>query len=254
MVKTWLSLRHTAGLALGLGLLVGASDAWGAQGKGNARISGVVLSAADLAPMAGVRVLLAGTMHETATDTNGIFAFKDLPKGTYHLVALVPGADTARTTLAVESRDRLEVEIRVGARLGMVLPEVEVIAPEGSGRPDFERRRREGAGRYLTREFIESRDPPDLMELMRHVPGARVTCRNGRNCALRFARHPIGCGPAYFLDGIPSHPYILFLTPPREVAGVEVYTGPAETPPEFEGAGSRCGAVVIWTRLGRKPT
>ena len=34
----------------------------------------------------------------------------------------------------------------------------------------------------------------------------------------------------------------------QEVEGLEVYTGPAETPPELESAQARCGVVVIWTR------
>ena len=35
---------------------------------------------------------------------------------------------------------------------------------------------------------------------------------------------------------------------PSEVEAIEVYTGPAETPPEYEATGG-CGAIVIWTRI-----
>ena len=49
-----------------------------------------------------------------------------------------------------------------------------------------------------------------------------------------------------FLDGIPMRgdPGVLMI----EVAGVEVYKGPASLPAEFTGSDSRCGAVVIWTK------
>ena len=35
---------------------------------------------------------------------------------------------------------------------------------------------------------------------------------------------------------------------PVEVAGVEVYQGPAQLPAEFAGSDARCGAVVVWTK------
>ena len=34
---------------------------------------------------------------------------------------------------------------------------------------------------------------------------------------------------------------------PEDVAGMEVYTGPAQVPVEFSTVGSECGVVVIWT-------
>jgi hypothetical protein len=33
-----------------------------------------------------------------------------------------------------------------------------------------------------------------------------------------------------------------------QLEAIEVYRGPAETPPEFAGTGSRCGTVVLWSR------
>ena len=36
-----------------------------------------------------------------------------------------------------------------------------------------------------------------------------------------------------------------------DVAGVEIYRGPAETPTQFSGPNATCGTIVIWT--GRRP-
>ena len=48
--------------------------------------------------------------------------------------------------------------------------------------------------------------------------------------------------------GTARAPGRLGLVQPSEVEAIEVYTGPAETPPEYEATGG-CGAIVIWTRI-----
>jgi hypothetical protein len=35
---------------------------------------------------------------------------------------------------------------------------------------------------------------------------------------------------------------------PDQVAGIELYTGPATVPPEFNATGSACGVVAVWTK------
>jgi hypothetical protein len=37
---------------------------------------------------------------------------------------------------------------------------------------------------------------------------------------------------------------------PKDIAGIEVYAGPATIPPHFAGGRSSCGVVVVWTRYG----
>ena len=55
------------------------------------------------------------------------------------------------------------------------------------------------------------------------------------------------CKMRTFLDGIElrGFPVAVLMI---EVAGVEVYKGPASLPAEFAGSDARCGAVVIWTK------
>ncbi|MEO8449643.1 MAG: hypothetical protein ABI647_07630, partial [Gemmatimonadota bacterium] len=90
--------------------------------------------------------------------------------------------------------------------------------------------------------------PGSVPDMMRAIAGLRVECRNAVQCSVRMARSPRGCNPAYFMDGIPSDPAIVWLTPVHEIEGIEVYSGPSETPPELESAQARCGVIVIWTR------
>ena len=49
------------------------------------------------------------------------------------------------------------------------------------------------------------------------------------------------------MDGIPVDETVVWLQPPRDLDGVEVYSGPAEMPPELNRFSS-CGAIVLWTR------
>ena len=35
----------------------------------------------------------------------------------------------------------------------------------------------------------------------------------------------------------------------RELEAVEVYRGPSETPVEYQGTGSGCGVMMLWTRV-----
>ena len=83
-------------------------------------------------------------------------------------------------------------------------------------------------------------------DLLRTVPGVRVDCRLGY-CRIQMARAPRNCNPAYFMDGVPVDPSAVLLQPPRDLDGVEIYSGPSETPPELERMAA-CGAIALWTR------
>ena len=43
------------------------------------------------------------------------------------------------------------------------------------------------------------------------------------------------------LDNLPS---------PKEIAGIEMYPGPATAPLQYGGSGTRCGVILIWTKSG----
>jgi hypothetical protein len=117
--------------------------------------------------------------------------------------------------------------------------------------PDFLRRKQEGRGRYFSREDIERRNPNTVGDLLRTVPGMRLDCR-GPICRAVLARASTrNCQPSYWMDGIPTDPSVVWLQPPRDLDGVEVYSGPSETPPELE-RNSSCGAIVLWTRTPPK--
>jgi hypothetical protein len=142
---------------------------------------------------------------------------------------------------------------------------------------DFNRRRRTGLGKYFTREDIEKRRPLYVTDLLAPIPSVSVIPTTSGNNMVRM-RGPWGlCKPAVFIDGIklfqstskrhytvrrlqseyaPDQvmPEIVLeldidlLVMPDEIAGMEVYRGPAETPAELGMLENNCGVIAIWTR------
>lgn len=228
------------------------------QDPKKSEIRGTVVRAADRQPVTGAKVSLDGTEFALVTDGKGKFKFPKVAAGQYIIRAEVEGFPVATSTVLLAQGDRLDVEFQVGTSDAVTLPELKVTeaAPvKVSPIVEFNRRATSGNGRYITRDFIEKRHPATLMDLMRALPGVRIECpRSERVCRIRMSRAPRGCGPGYFLDGIPADQSVLFLTSPTDVEGIEVYSGPSETPAELEGVRSLCGVVAIWTRIGEKPS
>lgn len=251
------TFRHLVFAAAGL-LLLAVPDPdvlLGQDPPRKSEIRGTVVQTATLAPILGARVSLEGTPHSLLTDKKGRFKFPKVAAGQYVIRADVEGFPPATTTLRIARDERLEVEFQVGDNDAVTLPELAVDAETQPVSPvaEFNRRATTGAGRYVTRDFIEKRSAASVMDLLRSVPGVRIECpRNSRICHLYIARHQ-RCDPAYFLDGIPTDSALLWLMSPGDLEGVEIYSGPAETPPELEGVRSGCGAIAMWTRVGKKP-
>jgi hypothetical protein len=60
------------------------------------------------------------------------------------------------------------------------------------------------------------------------------------------------CPMLVFVDEVmmPT-PFNLDLLPsPRELAGLEVYNGPATIPPRFNSYNASCGILLVWTKEG----
>lgn len=117
----------------------------------------------------------------------------------------------------------------------------------------FYRRMDQGQGRFVTAEQIERRQSYTMRDLFRTVPGVRLETLRGRTIIrLRGAT----VGPQVYLDGVRmgGGELDIELLDPTTFAGVEVYSGDATLPPEFNQvslSGQRGGAILIWTKEGR---
>jgi hypothetical protein len=171
------------------------------------------------------------------------------------------GYTPAAISIDITSGDTLRIDL-VLEPLALETVTVTADANFFVGMAGFEERKARGMGRYFTRDEIKAMQPRQLTDVLRRVPGMEIetvvgglsggspTARTGRN--ISGANAP--CVMSYYLNGspLPISPDISVnhFIAVEDVAALEVYTGSAQIPPEFNSSlhGSRCGVVAIWTR------
>lgn len=145
----------------------------------------------------------------------------------------------------------------LAVRLAEIVVEADRTIIVASRLAAFYHRRRTGQGRYFTPWEIEKLNPSLLSDILRRVPGLWIAQDNQGNTVIRTHRGgtwaSAGCsGTVVYLDGIPqqSAQDLDFLIPPDLVAGVEIYMGPAQIPPEYNTTlpNAACGVILIWTK------
>jgi len=133
-----------------------------------------------------------------------------------------------------------------------VLDTVRITASPFHGRDinAFYQRRRSGIGRYLTSDDIAKRGAIVASDIFRSVPGLRLD-RGGLGGDTIWMRGAFGlCVPDVYINGA-----VMQLGPddidsvvqPKEIAGIEIYSG-ENVPPQFQRGLSGCGSIVIWTK------
>lgn len=200
---------------------------------------------------------LGGSVTRTLTDSIGRFRFGLLEPGTYVVTVRHIAYEQAMSgRLALARAEEIEIQLRMGMTVIPIDP-VEVVArrPERFGRLSEYYERKEwmektGLGRFITREQIERRLPPETSDLLRMIPSVRV---NTRTRAIVIARQGGGCIPAVFVDGMhmnrTGQAAVNDYVQPSMIEGIEVYRGASETPPQYQDHGG-CGSILIWTRRG----
>lgn len=228
---------------------------WSASAQSVGAISGTVRDSAG-APIPGVEVVLLQTKGAVYSDSLGVFHFTDIPSGKREL-------HFRRLGFAPKS---LDTDVREGKTLALAVvleasaTEIEGMTVEEVTRrrqilSDFYDRSSRGFGHFITREQIEKRNPMNLSDMMRTIPGARLIPVRGTGMStLRFSRAQMGnrdCPPQYWVDGVKAWNLNVDDIVPQDVEGIEVYSGASTVPPQFntrEGT-TICGVVLIWTRI-----
>jgi hypothetical protein len=220
--------------------------------RGSARVLGKVLNASG-APVANARVGLMGSSAATLTRATGDFVLDSLPAGTQALVVRQMGYKPTEQTVELSSR----APTRVTIKLGIFVPElspVEVISAreEGLQKVGWTDRKRSSAGGYfIDPETIEKRHAMLFTDLLRTVPGVRVSSQNGQ-ATVESTRSAQGGGcVTMWVDGaqwqsLDAGDMDSFVRP-EEVVAIEVYNG-ISVPPQFTTIGQNCAAVVVWTK------
>jgi hypothetical protein len=122
-------------------------------------------------------------------------------------------------------------------------------------RVGFARRQKSGMGRYLGPEELDRMNATQLTDILRRVPGLKVTygpngeeiieSTRGSSSILR------GACVRYFVDDMPWHSYapgdVNAFVHAGEVVGVEVYQG-SFAPAQYQGS-DNCTTILLWTRM-----
>lgn len=217
-------------------------------------VTAVVTDTAGRA-LSGVEVTIIGTDLRQLTDDSGQIYMAGVPsrKVTLHLrhvgykeadleLFLTPGVRTSTTMV-----------MRRALVTATALPKVVVredLVPAryaGTARFDsFYRRKSDGIGTFLTREFMDARAADRPEDLLRSQAGIRIRYR-GTRAYIEFIR----CEQVeVYINGFRTHDgFTSFLElNPREIEAMEIYRGVATVPPEFSPQPNDCAAVVVWTR------
>jgi len=247
-----------------------------------AEVSGTVTDVITNEPVVGAMVSVNG-QNLGVTGPEGTFWIRVFPHlGTNRLTLRRIGYGPVGAVVWI-ARDSAQLDLDV--ELYPVPVQLEEVVVEGERTiydfgvrlRDFNRRRRTGFGKYFTREDIERRQPQNVSDLLARVPSVFVTTNVSGHNKIQM-RGPWGpCMPAVFIDGVklselrfaigrpmprlpggtPEEGEVAPVTVwemgiddvvmPDEIAGIEVYRGPAETPAELGLVERDCGVIAIWT-------
>lgn len=224
--------------------------------KGSARMFGSVVNRATQGAIPGTQIIHSGDGRIVTSDSFGYYQFPGLAAGIVRFMVRAPGYPVATFAVALTNGERMERDIELDSLrpesggVAQELPTVAVEAPAPLGRryADFERRKSQGRGQYITRADIEANGSGTLQDAVRNLRGVNLDCV-GTGCSIRMARAPMRCLPEYVVDERVDN-FFGPTIPIRDIEAIEVYTGPSEVPGEFAGRNAGCGVIVIWTRSG----
>lgn len=272
----------TRAVLFGLAAIL-ASHARAIQAQAGTSLSGIVWDSAQEAPVIGATVRIAQLDKDVRTDTTGRFWLGAMSPGRYRLEIRRMGYVALDTSLSV-SGEAVAI-IRVVAS-PQPLGGIAVTAPATASdlMAGFEVRRKQGAGRFLTREDLDKAGDRQLTEVIKKLGGSIRIIRNQSEAYIATTLQqasgamkpgcsvPVGgdvrgymlecanmrgCLVQVFVDGMkifgqgPDKNEI----PPnldefliKNLQGIEFYSSPSRTPAEFQTTTSQCGTLVIWTR------
>lgn len=222
-----------------------------------ASITGIVIDANSAKGIAEAEVTLRGSKLSALTDASGRFAMDTVQPGHYQLEISRLGYRTRRDSVSVEPGSNISIEAQLSEQ-AIALAPIDVTVRESKlMEVGFYDRQAHGMGMYFTREDIRRSGARRLSDLLAGVAGLRRTI--GANGVSQFQIRGIktfytSCKTQYFLDGVQADINVLGpdIIPIRDIEGIEIYKGSAEIPMQFNVGNSMCGAILIWTRDGRR--
>ena len=227
-------------------------------------LEGTVLDQANNQPVAEAHVEALRPNGRVAararTDTAGHFLLQLREAGDYRIRTSRVGYRTATSLpLRVELRQTVAANVQISTS-EVVLDPLTVTArsvPPRAPRLDregFYEREQRGSGHFLTRYEIDQANATESSEIFRTVPGIRLLPAGGAHYRIALSRGGDDCQPRLVVDNLPiATDELDSFVRPEQIAGIEVYRGPSETPARWRGMpGVACGLIVVWTQAGAR--
>lgn len=201
------------------------------------------------APIPAAEVRIVGTPFGARTDEKGAFRLTGLAPGQLTVLVRRLGFRARTEKFDTRAGDTLQLMIDLTAIPAELAGETvtgKQVARRSRWLDEFDDRRARGFGSFMTRAEIEKRNPLRTSDLFRTISGVTVI-PNGGMGEVRMARS-MGCAPDIYIDGLEARGFRVDDIPPVDIAGIEVFHGPSETPVRFRRLWAGCGVVSIWTR------
>jgi len=118
------------------------------------------------------------------------------------------------------------------------------------GLREFEGRRKQGFGHFITEAELRKNDSKRMTSIVRTLPSIRIVCpatgtRRSECWAVSVRR---SCAVDVYVNGAMSTDNDLEKLAVSDYAAVEFYSGPATIPAEYNKTGSSCGVLLFWMR------
>ena len=215
-------------------------------------IDGLV-SDTNLVALGGATVSILGSDVKVSTGDNGRFRITGLRNGNYILAVHRIGYVPVAVAMALAGVDTLRPSFEM-RRIATALDTMIVTAKSAVARlQEFERRRSMGEGHFITAADMERSGSVYVADIIRVVPSVGISeKRAGVQIAYNLRPSSHSCPFQIFLDGMPmpSGTNLANLPPPKDLAGIEIYSGPATAPLQYSFGDTSCGVILLWTKSG----
>jgi hypothetical protein len=256
--------RVLALLAIAVLVLGVAPTMLHAQQKATVRIMGVFDDATGQ-PVVGAEVVDISSNTKAVTSDAGMIPLTWLAQGTTILQIRKVGYTSKMIPVSISPADTEPITV-ILKPVGTTLPEVVTKATSTTAgkMSEFERRRAIGMGKFLTQEEIEKHQTSRTADVLLMLGGIHIVHPRNNSAAAYVAVNRVSgslkqgmadCLAGIVLDGATVYsanpgeqPFDINTIAADQIAGVEVYSGGASIPPEYNATRASCALVIIWTR------
>jgi outer membrane receptor for ferrienterochelin and colicin len=180
-----------------------------------------------------------------------------LATGVHYILVRKIGYRPVQLRAILVADDTLEATVELNAAAVELAPIEVTVSAIPPGMDAYEERRKAGAGYFIGSRTLRQSEHRLLADIFRTVRG--VSLQYGRGNKTILVNNRDRCPMQIYMDGIKIYesrsgagravePPDINLFSVAQLEAIEVYRGPAETPPQLSGTGGSCGTVVLWSR------